>query len=1138
MAGKGNSKKVSELLQERDGIRDMKISRILTEYQERPLGLDVECPRFSWLLEAEEKNVMQTAYRVCVHTREDEVWDSGRVGGANSQGIEYAGEPLKPCTEYLVDVTVWDNHGHVTSGSTCFETGFLDPSIDAWEGARWIGAPRYTVCAVNRGVFVLETSFRIEGGRGRAGIVFGANDESLIDHNKNELGLEGENYIRYEINLSGEEPRLDIYRVGYAPGDSAEAPFASVPLVEFENGRRIIASNDAGGFHTMRIEIDGNNAWTYLDGVLVDAVWVEMPFGTEKRGRTLNPRGFNDVLTYPRLNEIGFFAGEDSRAYFQYLSVRNMRQPSREFIRETPGGNLYGERSLFEAICPAEDGCFVVENRQITADPSNTSIPMLRSTFEVEEGRKLEKARLYITARGIYDCKVNGHEITETLLNPGLTQYDVRMDYQTYDITDMLQKGRNAIGVTIASGWWSEAGTFVVRNFNYFGDQESMLAKIVLTYEDGLQRSIVSDTEHWKYYGEGPYTFAGFFAGENYDSRRAWIYEQYADAEFDDSDWTAPAEIIPVPIDEFHSMPRGFGRSWPAVNQSREIMLTGGYHASVQVTDELCARTVTEPEPGIYIYDLQQEMAGVPRITLHEKKGTKVTVRFAEMLYPDLPEYAENTGRLMRENYRDAASIDTYICSGEEGETYQPRFTFHGYRYIELSGVEHAPAPAEVRTLQYSSVAEMDGSFTCSDRLLNRFAENVMWSQKCNFINIPTDCPQRNERMGWAGDTHVFCHTALQNSRLKLFYERNLQAMQDLQTEEGRYPEIAPIGGGFGGITYECASIFMNWELFCQYGDVRTIAAFYPAMKKYMDYMETASGLPGSGEFMLVGPLGDWLAPEETELPLMWNAFYYREAFLMEKFAKLLQKAEDEQHYHKLSERIRQYWNEAFVDSDTGKTKSADGRLCDTQCSYVLGLEYGVVAEEMRETFGRHLVRRTRELGHTVGTGFFGTGLLNQALTDLGYTEDGYRNLLQTRYPSWLYPVTQGATTIWERWDSYTEEKGFGGQNAMNSFNHYSLGSVLSWMYHVVLGIRQDLDCPGGQHFILKPEIGPLDFARGSVSSPFGVIYAGWEKKGDEVVYRFEIPANTSASLILPGMDVQEYGSGSYEIRYLQQCIF
>ncbi len=1139
----------------------MKISRILTEYQQEPIGLDERSPRFSWQIESEEKDTMQTGCRIRVFQEAEEVWDSGKLLTAESKGIvfgsnciadrstvadstsgqaqdgAFAGKELLPCTEYRVKVQIWDNHGSEAEGETRFETGLLDPSIQAWEGAKWIGAPRYTVCAANRGVFVLESKFRIEEGKGRAGVVFGARDESLLDHTGNELGLEGENYIRYEVNLSGEEPCLDIYRVGYAPEDSADVPFARTPLVSFEGEEKhpLITAENAGDFHTIRIEVEGNNAWTYMDGVLVDAVVTEKPFGKIRGGRTLNPRGNNDVLTYPRLNEIGFFAGEGSRAYFKYLSVRNMRHPSHEFIRETATGNLYGEKSLFADKLPVRDDCFVAEDIQITADPSNTSIPMLRRAFRVKEEKELKQARLYITARGIYDCRINGQRLTESLLDPGFTQYDVRMNYQTYDITDKLKKGQNALGVTLSSGWWSEAATFVVKNFNYFGDKESLLAKLVLTYRDGEREVIVSDTDHWKYYGEGPWLYAGFFAGEIYDAGRSSVYEGYSCEDFDDSKWMAPVEIIPEPIEEFCSMP-GFGRSWPAVNQKPGIQLLGGYYAPVFITDEVCAKTVTEPEPGVYIYDLQQEMAGVPRIPFHEERGTRVTIRFAEVLYPDLPEYAGNTGRIMRENYRDASSVDVYICNGEEGEIYQPRFTFHGYRYIELRGLKNPPEPRAVRSLQYSSIREMEGSFVSSNKLLNRFAENVKWSQKCNFISIPTDCPQRNERMGWAGDTHVFCHTALLNSDLKLFYERNLRAMQDLQTPEGRYPEIAPIGGGFGGVTYECASIFMNWELYRQYGDVRTLEAFYPAMKKYMDYMAERSGMPGTGDFGLVGPLGDWLAPEETDLQLMWNAFYYKEAFLMRQFARILHKEEDAASFGGLAEGIKEYWNQTFVEPESQKTRGADGELCDTQCSYALGLEFGVAKEELREAFGAHLVRKTRELGHRVGTGFFGTGLLNQALTTAGYTEDGYANLLQTQYPSWLYPVTQGATTIWERWDSYTKEKGFGGQNSMNSFNHYSLGSVLSWMYHVILGVRRDENAPGGRHFILKPEIGPLAFAKGSIWSPYGIIRAGWEKRegteGREILYRFEIPANTGATLILPGKESKEYGSGCYEVRY------
>lgn len=1108
----------------------MKIERILIEDQMAPIGLDQTIPVFSWILTADEgeQNLLQSACRIVVQDQKNTVWDSKKMETDVSTGIAYQGEELKPCTKYLVKAEVWNNQGGKAEAETTFETGFLASSIEAWEKAQWIGAPHATVCAENRGVFTIESEFRIAGGKGEAGLVFGANDFRLSDHTKNEFGIEGENYIRYTICLKDGQARLKIYRVGYAPGDDAAKPFADVELIGFgEEKKKMVTPENADDFHKLTVKVEGNTAFAYVDDILVDAVEEHGFFGTRTAGRQLNPRGKNDVLPYPRLNEIGFYAGDGTKGYFRGLCVRNVRQPSAEIICETPEGRLDGGKSIFAEKLPVENGCFCAENCQVTADPSHHSIPMLRTVFSVNREKTLAAARLYITARGIYDCRINGREITENLLRPGLTQYDHRMNYQTYDITDLVQSGENGIGVTLASGWWSEAQTFVVKNFNYFGDKESLLAKLVLTYTDGSREIVGTNTEKWKYFGEGPYLFSSYFAGEQFDARRAEIYETYSLPEFDDSAWEKPMVIETVKIDEFHAMP-GFGRSWPAVNEQQPEFF-GEYDAPVRIVDRRMAKTRKELFPGVYLYDLEQEMAGVPRITLHEKAGTRVIIRYAEVLYPDLPEYAGKEGTMMLENYRDATSTDVYICRGGE-EVFQPRFTFHGYRYIEISGVEHAPETEEVVSLQYSSVTEFNGSLISSHKLLNRFAENVFWSQKCNFINIPTDCPQRNERMGWAGDTHIFCHTALNNSSLKRFYERNLQAMRDLQTPEGQYPEIAPVGGGFGGITYECASIFMAWELYEQYGDIRTLRKFYPGMQKYMVYMKE-KGLPGTKADPAIGPLGDWLAPEETDLLLLWNAFYYKEADLMSRIAGALEKMEEQRQYAALAAEVKTFWNETFVLSESGKTCNVDGTLCDTQCSYAIALAYGVA--EDRKQAGVHLIRKTRELGHTVGTGFFGTGILNQMLTEQGAVEDAWKMMLQTAFPSWLYPVTQGATTIWEHWDSYTKEKGFGGQNAMNSFNHYSLGSVLSWLYHTGLGIQRDETKPGYRHILLKPQPGPLEFMKGSVDSPYGVISAGWEKEGETIRYQVTIPVNTTATLFKNPEDLTdtvELGSGTHTL--------
>lgn len=1080
----------------------MKIRKLLTEYQENPMGLDEAAPAFSWQLASDRQNVKQRAYQLRVRKERNQapVWDTGCVVTSCAANIVYAGVPLEACERYAVSLRVWDEAGVTADAEGFFETGLMNPSIEAWEGAQWIAAPRCSVMARTRGVFRLEVTFRLVDGAHRAGVVFGANDYRLLDESLNEYGLAGENYIRYEVNA--DKQTLDIYRVGYGPQDRADAPFASVALPE--------GLLDREHFHTLSVLVSGNQAQAFLDGIAVD-----VPGGLcELSGRVLNPRGGNDVLTYPRLNEIGFFAGEKGRVLFRSLTVANVRAPGAVYIDQRPGS-----KSIFGTL-PVEDGCFVVQNRQITADPSNTSIPMLRRACTVRQG--LARARLYITACGIYEVAVNGQTITNSLLAPGLTQYDKRLQYQTYDVTHLLTPGANALGITLSSGWWSDAQTYTVANYNYFGDREALLCKLVMEYADGSRAAIISEPENWRYCGNGPWQYAGFFMGEQYDARQSAMATAYALPDFDDAAWEHPVAYTPTPIPAFHP---GFGREWPAVNQG-EPLLIGGYDAPVHVVETRQAQRYIRQSHRVHIYDFGQEMAGVPEITFHERAGTRIYIRYGEMLYPDLPRYGRNIGRLMQENYRDAESTDVYICCGDPaGETYRPRFTFHGFRYVEVNGVTHAPQLQEMKAHQYSSITEFDGSFRCSDELLTRFAENVKWSQRCNFINIPTDCPQRNERMGWAGDTHVFCATALHNSNLKLFYERNLQAMADLQDEEGRYPEVAPVGAGFGGVTYECATIFIAWELYQQYGDLRALARLYPGMMRYMDYM-AGLGMPGWGREDRIGPLGDWLAFDETDPWLMWNAFYYREADLMENIACLLGKAEDQARFAALREEIRRFWNGAFVDANTGKTKTSTGGVCDTQCSYALALAYGIADDPAR--MSAHLARRVKENGYCVSTGFFGTGLVSRALSQHGYQEEAWRMLLQRQFPSWLYPVTQGATTIWEHWDSYTHENGFGENNAMNSFNHYSLGSVLSWMYDEILGIQRQEEHPGFAHFLLKPDVRMLAFASGSVASPAGRIESGWRRENGCIHYTCTIPANTSATLVLPDGSKRELGSGRY----------
>lgn len=1083
----------------------LRIADIRVNEMTEPLGLDEERPVFSWRFENAPENMVQESARVQVWSLEDGslYWDSKEMETDRSIGISYAGKKLQPESRYLAAVKVRDRSGREAEAETRFETGLLSGHIEAWEGAQWIGAPEYAVASDTIGVFVLHSTLRMRK-PGRAGIVFGANDGRLLDKSKNEAFLEGENYIRFVLNTEKIPAAVEVYRVGYAKEDRADRPLYVLPAASLATGEPVITEENRFLPHRLTVEVVGNGAYTYLDGIKIDGA-ERMPQGGKAGApRQLNPLGAFDVTTFPRLNDIGYYVGEGTEAEFEGLHVRHRRSPSGEFYT-LEGRTLTGE-------------C------QELINPSCHSLPMLRRTFRVK--KKPARARLYATARGIYECSINGRRVGEEYFAPGASQYDKHLLYQTYDVTEFLTEGENGIGCILASGWWSDSSTFRLDNYNYWGDRTSFLGKLVVLYEDGTREVFVTEKETWQYYGEGPYRYAGFFNGEQYDARRGALYRDFSKAGFCVDGMKKPEVIAPVPMPEREGIFPG-AAVWPALNETVPE-LVGSYQAPVMERERLTAKSVTEPMPGVYIYDLGQEIAGVPVLKFREERGQKVTIRYGEMLYPAMERYGALAGCMLQANLREASNTDIYICSGEEGETYQPRFTFHGYRYIELSGVKNPPAPKEVQSILLSSVEEITGSFSCDNGLVNRFVKNVAYSQSCNFISIPTDCPQRNERMGWMGDTHIFCRTANYQSHVKNFYLRNLQAMADLQTEDGRLPSIAPFGGGFGGMTYESAMILIVYELYQQYGDLELAATFYGRMKRWMEAIKK-TGLPGIPQAKSPAWLGDWLAPVPADDALIWNAFHYRNAAYMQFFAEKLQYAKDAEMYAAEAEKTKQYWNKTFVDQESGRTKCADGSICDAQGSYSIGLSCDVFDDKFRQAALEHLARKTREGDCTIQSGFFGTEPINPMLSLGGHSDLAYRMITQTKYPSWLYPVTQGATTIWERWNSYTVEDGFGENNSMNSFNHYSLGSVLNWLYENVLGIKRDPGQPGYKHFVLQPEIGTFRYAKGGIDTPHGRIESAWEKRGGMISYSCVIPPNTTADVLFGG-ERRTLGSGMHRL--------
>ena len=1123
------------------------ISDLMVEYETTPLGIDVENPRLSWQMSSNERSQSQSGYQIVVTDEEDnEVWNTGRVATDISLNIKYSGKPLKPATRYEWRVIVWNQDNKEFSSESWFETGLMDSSITAWESAKWIGGGDDDLVLYPDYLPTFDISYTIqldkEKRATKAGSLYGANDPRLMNKNMNIFNLQNvkdESYIEVELDISnvdrGGNAIINVFRVGYAPLDSKETPLQTldVPLSVLDN-------NNMYDQHTIFLKTMYSVTEFYVGG----------EDESNKIGAvTINPNGNSwDYICFPLLCEIGFSVKPDQSAKFSDLEVRNYRVPNNILFsgKSDTNGNgliLAGNENLATA-----NGTYAIEGGNggtiITANMQKKSIPMLRTTFSSVD-RKITKARLYITSRGIYEVYLNGERVGDDYFNPGLTQYNKHHLYQTYDVKNHILTGDNALGVVLGEGWWSGAITYLGHLWNLFGDRQALLAKLVITYADGMEETIVSDPDSWSYFDNGPIVYSSFFQGEVYDARKASLVEGWSEAAYDDSSWKKAVEvnqektIVEDKVIESNRM--------PAVNNFSDMKLIGQFGQTVKKVQELTSVSMEEVRPGIYVYDMGQNMVGVPHISLRgEQPGTKITLRFAEEKYPDLPEYKDNVGMIMLENIRGALAQDIYITKGGN-EVINPGFTFHGYRYIEITGI-NKPLPLDaVKGDVLSSIQQFTSSYETSNPLVNKLWENITWSTKGNFLSIPTDCPQRNERMGWSGDISVFSRTATYLGHLPQFLRRHMLAMRDTQREDGRFADVAPIGGGFGGILWGSAGITVAWESYQQYNDIAMLEEHYDAMKSYIDYL--VEYIDPVTSILTEGNLGDWLGPEQdkNDNSLLWETYFIFDLELMNRMAKVLKNDEDALWFAKLRDERKMFFNKTYLNAETGQTihsgfgqPEKKGQPIGTQTSYVLPLAFDICNEEIKDLVVKQLMscienESRQDNGeiyppYSLMTGFIGTAWINRLLSDLGYSQTAYQILQQKTYPSWLYSVEQGATTIWERLNSYTREHGFSGNNSMNSFNHYSFGAIGSWMYNHSLGIERDEDNPGFKHFILQPEhdpTGQMTWAKGHYDSMYGRIESSWEIKEGVRNYRFWVPSNTTATLHLQATGANMISEGN-----------
>lgn len=933
-----------------------------------------------------------------------------------------------------------------------------------FEDAKWIGAPGDHLPFYPDYLPVFRIDCDVDLTRGEvASIVYGANDPRLMNRNLNIYNLENpkdSSGIRIELNREGS---VSVYRKGYHPSDNACVPVASFKNCGIKKGKNHLSVASNLGITDI-----------FLNG--------------EKIGNVvLNPIGKGgDYLAFPVLAAMKVDIPKGSDAKIGNIEIRNFREP---------GNVIYSVPGVFAVTA------------ELPLDVR--SMPRVRTSFVIPEGKTLKNATVNATARGIYDLYVNGNRVSHDYFYPGSTQYNKTHLYHNFDVTPYLKEGDNEIMAQLAEGWWSGGSTFVGENWNFFGDRQSFLADISIEYADGSSDRIVTDPATWSYSVNGPVVEGSFFQGEIYDAKKDTAGS---------GKWKPAVEIS---IDSTVNKSVG---SWRGVN------LRESFGDRVVAVDTLRAVSMTEPRPGVYVYDLGQNMAAVPLINFGKlNPGHEVTMRYAEVLYPDMLQYASNAGMIMTENLRAAMCRDIYRASGIGNESFSPRFTLHGYRFMEITGID-SPLPLDsVMAVPVSSIHRLKAHYECSDSLVNRLWENIKWSSLSNFVSLPTDCPQRNERLGWMGDISVFASTATKIADVSALLRQYLASVRDCQNENGKYPDVAPTGFGFGGLLWGSAGITVPWECYRQYGDVELLREHYPSMKRYIDYILNETMEPDTGIIVQKrawGDLADWLSPEynRTDKSLLWECYFIYDLEIMSQVAEILGYVEGAETYRDLRDKRKAFFAENYVDEATGKTVwsgfdvAKTGKEIDTQVSYALPIAMGIYNEPaFVENFLKTIARENIADDGTVCppyslmTGFIGTAWILEALSKSGHSDMAYRMLASKEYPSWLYPVTQGATTVWERLNSYTHKDGFGKNNSMNSFNHYSFGSVGNWLLTRSLGINV---LPDGT-LMIAPEpdpTGSFTQASGWLEIPQGRVESSWRLKNGKVEYEITLPEGIPAT--------------------------
>jgi alpha-L-rhamnosidase len=1046
-----------------------------------PLGIDDTQPRFSWQLRDSRQGARQFAYELLVASKPElltvgkaNVWDSGLAVSDQSVGVTYDGPALAPSTRYYWKVRVWGLAFEPAPESpvSWWETGLLK---QPWR-AQWIGYETKEEAAVRH-----------------APAVWIASPDQIPMPAALVLptGKPAEQHVAFRQSVTLTKPvhSATLYATAQETVSawingaqvmvaSPYPPWRQFPWKKFVRG-------DATGALT-----------TGTNTIAIEQVHYAQPSG--------------NAASLPLIATLFVEYTDGSTEVF---ASGTSWKTALEFA---PG---WQQKNFDDAGWKSAVAC-----KQGTGDDSfghpwiPDSVKRFRREFEVKS--PVKSARLYATALGAYELYLGLNRVGDQVLAPGWTDYRERVVYQTYDVTDQVVQGKNAISAMLAPGWYATSLKWAQEPNNYGDTPPALLAQLRIEHTDGSVEWVATDAS-W------PTDSSSFFHSELYDGESVDFtldpYVGWSHAGFPDNLLHERAMVIhPAPV-------KIVAQDFPPIRVERTLE----------------PRAVTEPKPGVFVYDFGQNFSGVARVLLNKPAGTKVQLRFAEILNPD--------GTIYTDNLRTAKATDSFTLRSSDlpNSSYdlEPQFTFHGFRYAELTGLPAAPPALNAHWAQFYGsksavtgvVFHTDAPFTIElktgSTLINQLWSNILWGQRSNFVGVPTDCPQRDERLGWMADAQVFWRAAGYNMDLAAFSRKFAADMRGTQVGTPFYGVYAPDptkasrGRGAG---WSDAGVIIPWTSWLQTGDKSIIEENWAAMEKYLDAIAAANP-DGLWRHESGTPYGDWLSPEgKTDIVLIATAYWAYDVTLMREMAHATRRAQDEEKYKQLFEKIRAAFEKQFVRPD-GFVAGADNSVSpfgainnpnaksnggDTQTGYVLALHMNLLPQELRAAAAKKLVDKIHANHDLLATGFLGTPYLLEELTKAGYPDLAYTLLLNTEYPSWGYMVKHGATTMWERWngDQMLADPG------MNSFNHYAYGAVADWIYRYAAGIDATPLDAGFHTIILHPvfdrRLGSLDLR---YQSAYGEIHSSWSVDGDQAHWTVTIPPNANARLRLSETEAASY---------------